>query len=601
MTDETSPPPPERPRASAWTLLARLWRTWIAPRAGALALAIVLMLIVAGLTSSYAIVVAETFRALDGGGEPESVPGRLDLPVYLAPALILAITGLNALAWFAQLRVTQALALRVVFDMQQAMYARLIAADFARVAREPPGALAARFVNDVDRVREALMRAVTNLVRDVLIVAGAAGTMLYYDWVLALLVLAAYPLAFQPVLALGRRLRSTSAAAQAQVGELAAFLTESFGGDRLVKTYRLESYQRGRAERAFARRFGLNMVLARSRSAIEPILEFAGGIALAGIVGVAAWRIARGETAIPELLGFLTAVGVLAPRARALGTLNAVAQEGFAALERIFAVLDEKPKVVETSHAPELKVRAGRVTLEDVTFGYPDGARALEGVNLTLEPGTTTALVGPSGAGKSTVLNLIPRLYDPGSGVVRIDGTDIRTVSLASLRSKIALVAQDATLFDDTVRANVAHGRAGATDAQVWEALEAAAAREFVEALAGGLAAPVGVGGGKLSGGQRQRLALARAVLKDAPILLLDEATSALDSEAEAKVQAALERLSQGRTTLVIAHRLATVMRADKIYVLDAGRVVEEGADATLKGKQDGVYARLRELQFKAG
>jgi subfamily B ATP-binding cassette protein MsbA len=596
MTDAPSPAA-DRPRGNSWSLAARLWRLWLTPRAGALALTIVLMLIVATLTSSYAIVVAETFRAIEGGDEP----ARLDIPATLAPILILAITGANALAWFAQLRVTQALALRVVFDMQQAMYARLVTADFARVAREPPGALAARFINDVDRVREALMRAVTNLVRDVLIVIGAGATMVYFDWTLALLVLAGYPLAFQPVLALGRRLRRVSAEAQAQVGELAAFLTESFGGDRLIKTYRLEDYQRARAQAAFDRRLTLNLRLARSRSGIEPILEFAGGIALAGIVGVAAWRIAQGQTAIPELLGFLTAVGVLAPRARALGTLNAVAQEGLAALERIFTVLDEEPKILETKGAPALAVSAGRVTLEDVSFAYPDGARALAGVSLALESGTTTALVGPSGAGKSTVLNLIPRLYDPDAGAVRIDGTDIRNVSLASLRSQIALVAQDATLFDDTVRANVAHGRAEASDQEIWDALEAAAAREFVAALSGGLDAPVGVGGAKLSGGQRQRLALARAVLKDAPILLLDEATSALDSESEAKVQAALERLSKGRTTLVIAHRLATVMRADKIYVLDAGRVVEEGEDATLKAKRDGVYARLRELQFKAG
>jgi subfamily B ATP-binding cassette protein MsbA len=594
---EGAAPPQMRAPGGSWTLAARLWRVWIVPRTGALLLTFALMLIVAALTSSYALVVAETFRALDGGDDPS----RIEIPVFVAPALIVAITGANAIAWFAQLRVTQALVLRVVFDLQQAMFARLVVADFARIAREPPGALAARFINDVDRVREALMRAVTNLVRDVLIVIGAAATMFYFDWMLALLVLAAYPLAFQPVLALGKRLRRVSAEAQAQVGELAAFLTESFGGDRLVKTYRLEDYQRARAQAAFDRRLKLNLKLARSRSGIEPILEFAGGLALAGIVGVAAWRISQGQTAIPELLGFLTAVGVLAPRARALGALNAVAQEGLAALERIFAVLDEEPKILETAGAPALVVSAGRVTLEDVTFAYPDGARALERVSLALEPGTTTALVGPSGAGKSTVLNLIPRLYDPGAGAVRVDGTDARDVSLVSLRSKIALVSQDATLFDDTVRANVGHGRPGASDQEIWDALEAAAAREFVEALGGGLDAPVGVGGAKLSGGQRQRLALARAVLKDAPILLLDEATSALDSESEAKVQAALERLSKGRTTLVIAHRLATVMRADKIYVLDGGRVVEEGEDATLKGKRDGIYARLRELQFKAG
>jgi subfamily B ATP-binding cassette protein MsbA len=575
--------------------------------------ALSMMLLVALFTSSYALVISETFRALEGDVGARFVA----LPAYLAPVLILAITGANAIASFAQMRVTQTFVLRAIADMQRDLYASLISADFARVTREAPGALSSRFINDIDRVREALMRAATNLVRDFLIVIGAAATMFYFDWLLALLVLGGYPLAFQPVLALGRRLRRVSRAAQEQTGELSAFLTESFSGDRLIKTYRLEDYQRERSARAFGERYRLNMTLAQSRSAVEPILEFVGGMALAGMVAVAAWRTSRGETDIPELLGFLTAVGVLAPRARALGTLNAVVQEGLAAAARLFEVIDEAPKVVDRPGAPALAVAEGRVTFEDVAFAYPGAAgsgavpaaqaqaggrvRALEGVSLTLEPGTTTALVGPSGGGKSTVLNLIPRLYDPDEGRVRIDGQNIRDVSLASLRSKIALVSQDATLFDDTVRANVAFGKPGAADAEIWAALESAAARAFVEGMPGGLDARVGVGGSRLSGGQRQRIALARAVLKDAPILLLDEATSALDAESEAKVQAALETLSRGRTTLVIAHRLSTVMRADRIYVLDGGRVVEEGDDAALKARRDGLYARLRELQFQAG
>jgi len=361
---------------------------------------------------------------------------------------------------------------------------------------------------------------------------------------------------------------------------------------------RLEQRQTDRGDDQFERRFALNMKMARGRAGVEPILEFAGGLALAGILAVAAWRSSQSDAAIPELLGFLTAVAVLAPRARAIGTLNAVAQEALAAVARIFDLLDEEPAVLNAEGAAPLQIRAGAVALEGVNFTYPDGAQALHDLTLLAEPGKTTALVGPSGGGKSTVLNLIPRLYDTTSGTVRIDGTDVRDASLASLRNAIAVVSQDATLFDDTVRANVAFGQADASDADIWSALEAAAAKDFVEALPKQLDAPVGPGGGRLSGGQRQRLALARAVLKDAPILLLDEATSALDAESEAKVQAALERVSQGRTTIVIAHRLSTVMRADKIYVLDGGRVVEEGTDETLKSKRDGVYAHLRALQF---
>ena len=603
LRDAPGAPPAPKTRGDTWALAARMWRTWLAPRWKTVALSTALMAIVAALTSSYAYVVMLTFRALEGPTQAASA-GAAAQAMLWAPALIIVITGANALVWFAQMRVTQSLVLRVIQDMQRAMYARLLAADFARVARDAPGSLAARFINDVDRVREALMRAATNLVRDALTVVGAVISMFIFDWVLALLVLGAYPLVFQPVIALGRRLRKASAAAQAQAGELSAFLTESFDGDRLIKTYRLEDFQTTRGEAQFERRYGLNMTIARGRAAVEPILEFAGGVALAGVVGVAAWRTMQAETAIPELLGFLTAIGVLAPRARAIGTLNAVAQEGLAAVARVFDVLDEEPTITETAKAPALEVAAGRVTLENVSFTYPDGATALKRLSLTLTPGTTTALVGPSGGGKSTVLNLIPRLYDPDEGAVLIDGVDVRLVSLASLRDSIALVSQHATLFDDTVRANVAFGRhdgSAASDDDVWAALEAAAARDFVEALPGALDAPVGSGGSRLSGGQRQRLALARAVLKDAPILLLDEATSALDAESEAKVQAALERLSAGRTTLVIAHRLSTVMKADRIYVLDGGRVVEEGDDTALRNKRGGLYARLRELQFEVG
>lgn len=576
-------------RDSTWALSRRLWRTWLAPRGAALSLSIALMTIVAALTSSYALIVTRTFEALESGTAQT---------LWLAPGLILAVTGANAIVWFAQMIVTQKLVLRVIQDMQRAMYARLLSADFARISVEPAGSLTARFINDVDRVREGLMRAVTNLIRDALTVVASVAVMIYIDWVLALLVLGAYPLAFQPVIALGQRLRRASTAAQEQVGELTAFLTESFSGDRLVKTYRLEQRQTERGDDQFERRFALNMKMARGRAGVEPILEFAGGLALAGILAVAAWRSSQSDAAIPELLGFLTAVAVLAPRARAIGTLNAVAQEALAAVARIFDLLDEEPAVLNAEGAAPLQVSAGAVALEGVNFTYPDGAQALHDLTLLAEPGKTTALVGPSGGGKSTVLNLIPRLYDTTSGAVRIDGTDVRDASLASLRDAIAVVSQDATLFDDTVRANVAFGQADASDADIWSALEAAAAKDFVEALPKQLDAPVGPGGGRLSGGQRQRLALARAVLKDAPILLLDEATSALDAESEAKVQAALERVSQGRTTIVIAHRLSTVMRADKIYVLDGGRVVEEGTDETLKSKRDGVYAHLRALQF---
>ncbi|MCG8443065.1 MAG: ABC transporter ATP-binding protein/permease, partial [Caulobacterales bacterium] len=464
---------------------------------------------------------------------------------------------------------------------------------------EPPGALAARFVSDVERVREGVVRAATNLGRDLLTLIVMIGVMMWLDWMLALLVLVIYPLLFQPVTNIGRRVRAASTRAQEQMGGLSAFLSEGFAGARMVKTYGLEPRQQARAEDAFAERFQLSVRIARGRASVEPLLEIVGGAAFAGVAAFTAWRVANGGFPISKILGFVAALAIMAPAARAIGTLTAVAQEGLAALARVFAVVDEEPAIRDAPRAKPLDVREGRVTFEGVGFVYPDGSRALADIDLTLEPGATTALVGPSGGGKSTILNLLPRLYDVGEGAVRIDGTDVRDVTLASLRRQIAFVAQDAALFDDTVRANLLFGRPGAEDSELWEALEAAAARAFVEALPGGLDEPVGPGGGRLSGGERQRIALARAVLKDAPILLLDEATSALDARSEAQVQEALARLAQGRTTLVIAHRLATVRAADRIYVLDAGRIVESGDDASLR-RAGGLYARLRKLQFTA-
>lgn len=576
--------------ASTPSLASRFWGMFVRPHWRAVIVAALLMAAVAAANTSYALVVRWSATQLEAG--------RITA-AYWAPALIIGVTAFKAGTLFAQMMVTQRIALRIIEAMQSAMYGRLLRADFARMAGEAPGRLVARFTSDVDRVRDGLTRAATNLIRDALTVVGGVAVMIYIDWLLALLVLGVYPLALQPIANIGHRLRRASTAAQEQMGDLTAFLSESFQGVRLVKTYRLEDYQRERADAAFAERFRLGMKMARGRAGVEPILEIVGGLAFAGVLAFAAWRTTNSDFSIPDLLAFVTALGVIAPAVRAIGTLNAVAQEGLAAVDRVFQIIDEEPDIVDAPDAKPIAVSEGRIQFVNVSFSYGAEAQALSGVDLEIEAGKTTALVGPSGAGKSTVLNLIPRLYDPTQGQVLIDGQDLRGATLQSLRRSISLVSQDITLFDDTLRANIAFGRPDATEDEILAAADAAAALPFIQAAANGLDTRVGPAGGSLSGGQRQRIALARAVLKDAPILLLDEATSALDAESEALVQAALDRLARGRTTLVIAHRLATVTRADKIIVLDAGRVVEQGTDESLRAA-DGLYARLRALQFES-
>ncbi|KAA5803715.1 ABC transporter ATP-binding protein [Alkalicaulis satelles] len=550
---------------------------------------VILSLITAGAGSSYAGAVHLISQMI------EAADPRV---LWAAPALIGALGLIRAASLYGQTLATNRLALSIMRDLQSAMYARLAAADFARLQAEATGSLISRFTNDITMLRESLVRTANNLTRDLFMVILGIAWMVWIDWLLALYVLVVLPLVGQPVLKIGKAIRKRADAVQTQAGDVTSFLDESLAGARVVKSFTLENYVNARARARFAERFRLLMSMTRQRARIEPLMEVAGMIALAGVFVILGWRAVQGEAGISNLLGIVAAILVVSPAARALASLAGAVQEGFAVLDRVFALIDETDQVTEAPGARHLTLSGGAIRFEAVRFGY-DGARpALDGVTLEARAGETVALVGPSGSGKTTLLNLAARLYDPDEGRVLIDGQDIRTASLPSVRGAAALVSQDITLFDDSVAANIALGRLDADREAVIEAARAADAHDFIMALPGGYDAPVGPKGSQLSGGQRQRIAIARAILKDAPILLLDEATSALDAEAESRVQAALERLAEGRTTLVIAHRLSTVRKADRIYVLDQGRIAEQGDHASLSAA-GGLYARLSALQLR--
>jgi subfamily B ATP-binding cassette protein MsbA len=473
----------------------------------------------------------------------------------------------------------------------------LIRADLAYIVESGPGPLISRLTYDTQQLRLAVSSALTTAARDLLTLLFLMGLMFHQDWRLAALATIGLPVAFWPVNWLGRRMRQISRQRQTHMSRLTARLEQIFSGARQVKAENREGDESARTGALIEQQFRYNFRASRVSAIATPTMEVLGGLAVAAVVLYGGWQVLAGQTTPGALFAFIAALLFAYRPLRTVATQLTEVQAGVAAAERIYALLDRKPLIGDRPGAMPLTIGAGEIHFVHVRFGYRPTRPALRGLNLVIPAGRTIALVGPSGAGKSTMLNLILRFYDVDEGAVLIDGQDVRSVTLASLRGALALVSQEVDLFDDTVRANVAYGRPGASDAEVVAAAKGAVAHDFICALPDGYDTMIGPSGASLSGGQRQRLGIARAMLKDAPILLLDEATSALDSEAERAVQTALRRLMRGRTTVVIAHRLSTVIGADLIAVLEEGRVVDTGTHRSLLAR-GGSYARLYQQQF---
>ena len=509
----------------------------------------------------------------------------------------LALALVKGLADYGEAVLMTRVGQRVIADVQIALFARLMRADLAYFHAHPSGTLISRFTSDAALLRGAAANVLVGIGKDAVTVVFLVGVMFYQDWLLALVSFFVFPLAIRPIVAIGRRIRRVTANAQAEIGEFTTLLSQTFQGARHVKAYGMEQYEEQRAGGLIERLFALIDRGTRTRSRASPMMEVLGGTAIAVVILYGGHQVISGARTPGALFSFITALLLAYQPLKSLANLNASLQEGLAAAQRIFEVLDVEPTIRDMAGARPLHIAGGEIRFDKVRFGYVPGAAAIDGLSLTIPAGHTVALVGPSGAGKSTMLNLIPRFFDTDSGRIAIDGQDVRNVTIASLRGAIALVAQEVSLFDDTVRANIAYGRFGASLAEIEGAARAAAADAFIRELPQGYDTMVGEHGVRLSGGQRQRIAIARAMLKNAPILLLDEATSALDNESERQVQRALNTLIRGRTTLVIAHRLSTIQGADLICVVDRGRIVETGRHSELLAR-GGLYARLYAMQF---
>lgn len=569
-------------------LLARLVRSYLRPHKTPFIAAMLFMAVAASMRGVFTHTLQLVF---DGMIEKRGLIYMAEISGFIV-SIFFVRGAMVALHTLFMNRVGQ----RIVADVQQEMCRHLLGSDLAFFHDNPSGTLISRVTGDVSTMRQSVNECLLNAFRGGLELASLIGVMFYQDWRLSSVVFFVFPLSAIYVARMGKRIRRVAASTQNATGELAARLNQIFQGIRHVKAYGNEGLEVSRVREMTETIFKLSLKTVRIGAISGPVMEILSSIATAALVVFGYWQVEHDMTTPGDLVAFIASFLLAYDPMKRMGRVNAQLQSGLAAAERVFTLLDVVPTITNAPDAVDLAVSDYTVRLDKVVFAYADGTRALDQLSLTVPHGKTVAIVGSSGAGKSTIINLIPRFYDVKEGAISVGGVAIRDVTIASLRRHIALVSQETALFDDTIRANIAYGRLDATVEEIEVAARAAFADSFIRDLPQGYNTHVGEMGVKLSGGQRQRIAIARAMLRNAPILLLDEATSALDNESERAVQAALKQLQQGRTTIVVAHRLSTIVDADMIVVMDHGHVVEQGSHADLLAL-GGIYARLYGMQ----
>ena len=574
---------------TTWQIVGRIWREHLRPRIGLLLIASAAMLLTAATTGAIPFLIQRT--------ADDVFVGKSEQMVYWITAAIVIVTVVKACAEYIADVTVAYLGHRFVADLRIQMFARLARADLNWIQLVHSGRLLSSFLTDSTLIRQTASRSIVTLGENYLKVIILIGTMFYMDPRFATLILIFMPIAWFLLGRQRRKMRKSTSKSLQETGDLSALITQTLRGMRVVRAYRQEDREEARAASTVNRALEFAMRGTRARALSSPSVELLTGLGFALAIYFAGTKGVRGDLSLGHFMGFMTAALLIYAPLKSAATLQTQLQEGIAASSRVFGVIDREISLIELPDAKPLKLDRGEIEFRNVSYAYEPENSVLKGVSLTVPPGRTVALVGPSGSGKSTLVNLTLRFFDPDRGKILIDGQDIKHVTVDSLRDVIALVTQDPVLFDDTIRANIAYGAKPIDEDQVIHAAKAAAAHDFIMSLPKGYDTRVGEAGGLLSGGERQRIAFARAIYKDAPILLLDEPTSSLDSEAEAKVQTALEELMRGRTVLMIAHRLSTVKKADLICVLDQGRIIETGRHDELVAK-GGLYTRLHRTQF---
>ena len=571
-------------------ILRRLFESYVKKYFSNILIALILSLIVAGSTAAIAWL-------LDPAVKKIFIDQDETMIILIPIAIIVAFSSKGLSLYLARKKVIK-VGYEISRELQDEMSASILKSDMHTIESKHSGKYISHYLYDVQLISNLVSTAVLNIMKDSLTLIVLLALMFYQHWKLACFAMIMMPLAALIAKTLGKRIGKATSQSAVVSGNLSTYLSELIKGSKVIKIYQQENFEHNRSKNIMRLMMEKLIKIAEVQIRATPIMEVLTGTIIAGFIYYSGLIVSTGEIQINNFFSFLTAMMLAYQPIRSLATINMVIYQGAAAAERIFGVIDTKINIKEIENSPVLKINQASINFKNVNFTYPNTEKhAIKNINISITGGDIVALVGHSGSGKSTILNLIPRFYDPSQGQVNIDNQNIADVNLYSLRKNISLVSQDIVLFDDTVYANIAYANLNASKNQIDEACKFAAAKEFIEDLPQSYQTVVGENGVRLSGGQKQRISIARAILKDSPIILLDEATSSLDADSEEKVQNAIMHLTKNKTTLVIAHRLSTIIRANKIIVLSKGEIADTGTHEELL-KKSGVYKNLYSKQI---